>query len=171
MSALVVYESMYGNTRQVATAIADGVGTQAVPVSEATADRLAGVDLVVIGGPTHAWGMTRPKTRQAAAQSAAKPGSGLTLEPHATGIGVREWLAGHAREVPAAAVFDTRIAMPAALTGRASRRITQALRRAGVTVVRPPQSFLVSKQNRLLPGELDRARTWGSELATHVTQR
>ena len=171
MSALVVYESMYGNTRQVATAIAEGLGTQAIPVSEATTDRLAGVDLLVIGGPTHAWGMTRAKTRQAAADGAAKPGSGLALEPHATGIGVREWLAGHAREVPAAAVFDTRIGMPAIVTGRASRRIARALRRTGVALVRPPQSFLVSKQNRLLPGELDRAGTWGSELATSATQR
>jgi hypothetical protein len=171
MSALVVYESMYGNTRQVAEAIAEGLGTQAVPVSEATAGRLAGVDLVVIGGPTHAWGMTRAKTRQAAADGAAKPGSGLTLEPHATDSGVREWLAEHAGKVPAAAVFDTRIGMPAMLTGRASRRIARALRRAGVTLVRPPQSVLVSKQNRLLPGELDRAGTWGSELATSATQR
>jgi hypothetical protein len=171
MRAVVVYESMYGNTRAVAEAVAAKLGAPAIPVARATSDRLLGADLVIVGGPTHGLSMSRPNTRKAAADGAAKPGSGLTLEPDATGPGVREWLAEHAGEVPAAAAFDTRIAMPAVLTGRASRKIANILRGKHVTLIAPPQSFLVTKQNQLLPGQLDRARAWAAELAAVAARK
>ena len=67
MKALVVYESMYGNTRSVAEAIVEGLCETAeprlVPVSEAKAAVHEGADLLVVGGPTHAHGMSRPSTR------------------------------------------------------------------------------------------------------------
>lgn len=169
MRALVVYESMYGNTRQIAEAIATGLGCAAVPVKDATGDRLVDAELVVIGGPTHMFGMSRPSSRRSAVTAAAKPGSGLTVEPDAAGPGVREWLAEHARELRSAAVFDTRIKLPVPLGGRASRRIAGVLRRNRVRLAAAPQSFLVDKANHLLPGELDRAAAWGRRLAEHVS--
>src|SRR5687767_14509631 len=64
MRALVVYESMFGNTSAVATAIATGLSTRMgvdlVEVAAAPAALDAGVDLVVAGGPTHAFSMSRP---------------------------------------------------------------------------------------------------------------
>ena len=57
-----------------------------------------------------------------------------------------------------AAVFDTKMKMPAVLSGRASRGIAKELRRHGVTLLTKPENFLVSKDNQLLPGEEDRAR-------------
>lgn len=171
MRALVVYESMYGNTRRIAEAVAAELGGIAIAVRDATSERLADADLVVIGGPTHAWNMSRPSTRKAAADGAAKPGSGLTLEPEATGIGVREWLGDHAGALPAAAAFDTRIAMPSIVTGRASRKIAKRLRAANVKVVAPPESFLVTKGNRLAPNQLDHARAWAGKLAGRVAVR
>ena len=67
MRAVVVYESMYGSTHQVADAIGAGLGTafevSVVPVSQAGPQVLAGTDLVVAGGPTHAHGMSRAGTR------------------------------------------------------------------------------------------------------------
>ena len=97
MRTVVVYESMYGNTHLVADAIADGLrggspGADVVvmPVADATAQVLADTDLVVVGGPTHVHGMSRPTTRHAAVDTAAKPDSGLTAEPDAEGPGLRE---------------------------------------------------------------------------------
>jgi hypothetical protein len=171
MNAIVVYESMYGNTRRVAEAMADRLGAQAVAVADASADRIADADLVVIGAPTHIWGMSRRSTRKAAADAAAKPGSALMLEPGATGAGVREWLADHAGAIRTAATFDTRLKSPAVFTGRASRGIRRALRGAKVRLVAPSQSFFVDKQNRLRDGELDRARAWGEELTSRVPAR
>ena len=81
MRAVVVYESMYGNTHLVADAIGAGLSTvcdvSVVPVAQADPAVLAGADLVVIGGPTHAHGMSRPSTRKAAVEAAGKPVGGL----------------------------------------------------------------------------------------------
>jgi menaquinone-dependent protoporphyrinogen IX oxidase len=74
MRALVVYESMYGNTREIASNIADGfrVGYEVtlVPVARATAELVAGADLLVVGAPTHRHGLSSAASRQQAAQAA-----------------------------------------------------------------------------------------------------
>jgi hypothetical protein len=57
------------------------------------------------------------------------------------------------------------------LTGRASKKIANLLRKTHVTLVSPPQSFLVTKQNQLLPGELGRARVWAAELADAAVRK
>jgi hypothetical protein len=49
---------------------------------------------------------------------------------------------------------------PAALTGRASKGVARLLRAHGFEVVTEPESFLVTKQDRLASGELTRAREW-----------
>jgi flavodoxin len=173
MRALVVYESMYGNTHVVAGHIADGLRTlfevDVVPVVQATPDRVAAADFVVVGGPTHAHSMSRRSTRQAAAEAAAKPGSDLHLEADAIGPGLREWFAGAGKHPGVrAAAFDTRIEMPAAITGRAGRGIARHLRRSGFQVVAEPESFFVDKHNHLTDGQEERATAWGTTLAHRV---
>jgi Flavodoxin domain len=170
MRAVVAYESMYGNTRIVAEAIADGLrstcSVTVVPVSHLEREQLDTAELIVIGAPTHVHGMSRANTRKAALEAAEKPGSGLSVEPNGQASGVREWLGSLERLNVQAAVFDTRIKMPAVVSGRASRGIAKELRRHSATLLTKPESFLVTKDNQLLPGEEDRARTWGRQLAT-----
>jgi Flavodoxin domain len=167
MRALIVYESMYGNTRAIAQAIADGLKPRAdvelVPVGQATPQLLAWADLVVVGAPTHAHGMSHPSTRRGAAEAIVKPGNALRLEPEAEATGVREWLAGmpRANGTPAVA-FDTRIKAPSIITGRASSGIAKALNSHGFTLATEPESFLVTTQNVLIEGELERAREWAA---------
>jgi len=64
-NALIVYESMYGGTRQVAEAIADGLSasTRCTVTEVGDAPTVVGpdVDLLVIGAPTHAFGMSTPR--------------------------------------------------------------------------------------------------------------
>jgi hypothetical protein len=165
MRATVVYESMYGNTRKIAEAIAEGLHERvdAVPVSKAIVDRPAETDLLVVGGPTHAWSMSRPRTRSAAVQAAAKPDSGLTVEPGAEGNGLREFLAYSIGNGRCAAAFDTRV--KSRFSGRASAAINHVLARHGFEVIAAPQGFYVTRDNRLVDGELDRARDWGRRLA------
>jgi Flavodoxin domain len=169
--AIVVYESMYGNTRAVAAAIAAGLGSEAValPVAQATSDTLAGADLVVVGGPIHAWGMSRPSTRKGAADAANKPGSGLTLEPGAEGPGLREWFATLAGVAGPAAAFDTRMHAPAGMSGSAGRGIARRLRAHGFDLATKPECFYVTKANQLDDGELSRATSWGQQLASLAT--
>ena len=173
MRALVVYESMYGNTHAIAGHIADGLRSQfevdVVSVIRATPDVVAAADLVVVGGPTHAHSMSRRSTRQAAADAAHEPGSELELDHDAMGPGLREWFAEIGdHPTGLAAAFDTRVDMPSALTGRASRGIDRRLRRKGYRIVAEPESFFVDKHNHLTEGQAERAMKWGSALAEVV---
>jgi hypothetical protein len=170
MRAVVVYESMYGNTHVVAAGIADGLRTVAdvtvVPVAHVDDVTLSGVDLLVVGGPTHVHGVTTPRSRQAAIAAAATPGSELTVDPDVEGSGLREWLDGLI--VPTttmkAAAFDTRVDGPAMLTGRASRGIARRLRGVGLEMISPPESFLVDRENHLKPGVANAAVAWGEQI-------
>jgi hypothetical protein len=172
MRAMVIYESMYGNTHAIAEAIGRGLSPEnevtVVPVAEATPELLGRADLVVVGGPTHVHGMSGARSRQAAVEAAHKDGSGLTLESHAQGPGLRDWFGTVGRIRGGSAAFDTRMAGPAVLTGRASKAIAKLLDRHGLTEIAPAQSFLVTKDNRLQPGEEDRAERWGRELAAKL---
>jgi len=169
MKAVVVYESMYGNTHLIAEAIGSGMREKAdvavVPVGEATAAALDDADLVVAGGPTHAHGMSRPESRTAAVQATEKPDSTLEVDPDAEGPGLREWFATLGSHAANAAAFDTRFDLPAAITGRASKGIARNLRRHGYTVIAEPESFFVTKQTHLEADEEARARQWGADLA------
>jgi hypothetical protein len=172
MRAVVVYESMYGNTHLIADAVAVGLRSvfhvTIVPVSEASPAVLADSDLVVVGGPTHIHGMSRPATRRAAAEAASKPVSPLKVEPDALGPGLREWFRSLGRYPVKAAAFDTRIHGPAAVTGRASKGIARLLHAHGFDLAVAPESFQVTKQDRLMPHELTRAREWGIHLAAAI---
>ena len=168
MKAVVIYESMYGNTHLIAEAIGTGLREYGeavvVPVQGATDAIAAGPDLVVVGGPTHAHGMSHESTRKGAIAAAEKPQSPLTIDPDAPGPGLREWLDDLGQVAVDAAAFDTRFDAPAALTGRASKGITRKLRHHGARVIAEPESFLVTKGDELEPDEEGRARTWGAQL-------
>lgn len=173
MRVVIIYESMYGNTHVIAEAIGRGLepGNEVavLPVAEAAPDLLHDADLVVVGGPTHVHGMSGTRSRQAAVDAARKDGSGLTLDPHAPGPGLRDWFGGVGQTHGWSVAFDTRLdAGPAMLTGHASKAIAKLLGRHGLTEIAPAQSFLVTKDNRLRPGEEDRAERWGRELAAKL---
>lgn len=170
MHAMVVYESMYGNTRHVAEAVARGLGglgaVQVVPVSEAAALDAGDYDLVVVGGPTHVHGMSRESTRHAAEEASDRSAGHLVVEHDAASVGIREWITSLSGIPGRAATFDTRMDGPALLTGRASKGIERQLRSAGFTMLAPPESFLVTgKETILLAGEQTRAQAWGESLA------
>jgi len=165
MRALVVYESMFGNTRDVALAVVDGLASggrvDAIEVGDAPSTIDDDVDLVVVGGPTHAHGMSRDGTRDGAAQQSERPViSGRR--------GIREWIASLDAVRPDVhiATFDTRFAKPRWITGSAAVSAAKLLRRRGGREVAPPESFFVdATAGPLAAGEVDRARQWGKELA------
>ena len=174
MHALVVYESMYGNTRAIAEAVADGLSSRMpVEIKEVgTAPMIIDEDvsLLVVGGPTHAHGMTKPDTRRSAADK-AEPDRAIV----SGSIGLREWLSGlgAAPSHVAVATFDTRIKGPGLLWGSAAKAAETQLRKAGAKVVTPAQSFFVggplgSAYDAVADGELDRARSWGERLASEM---
>jgi hypothetical protein len=168
---------MYGNTHLVADGVAeglrsvDGMEAEVVGVAHASSDVLAGAELVVVGGPTHVHGMSRPSTRKAAADAVGKPGSTVELEPDAEGDGLREWFDAVDGLPARAAAFDTRLDAPAAFTGRASKGIAKRLRHHGCELIDEPRSFLVTKHEHLEEHEVDEARSWGRRLGVTTTAR
>ena len=167
MRALVVYESMFGNTELVARQVADGLAgygqVEVREVSEAPAQPDEMLDLVVLGGPTHAFSMSRESTRQDARRQGATHGEVYT--------GLREWLDGipEGSHHPQVAAFDTRVTKVRRIPGSAARRAAKVAGRLGYHVTEQPESFFVEDvDGPLAEGELERARAWGSSIAAHL---
>ncbi len=168
--ALVIHESMFGNTAAVADAVAGalhetGFAVDVVPISSAPPAAELAVDLVLLGAPTHALSLSRASTREDAVRQ------GAPAERAATGL--REWLTDARNHPPtnttAAAVFDTRSAGARHLPGSAARKAARLAKSAGFRPVLPPHSSHVEGiSGPLLDGELDRARAWASEVAAAV---
>lgn len=172
MRAVVVYESMYGNTHAIADHIATGLrdrfDASVVSVDSATADVLVDADLIVVGGPTHVHGLSSASTRRGAV-GAAENDDELELDPAAEDDGLRDWFhhVGDGRHRSAAA-FDTRFDASPIVTGRASKAIAKRLVKHHFELVSQPESFLVDRDNRLIGGEAERAEEWAKALADSV---
>ena len=175
MEALVIYESMYGNTRRVAEAIADGLGgavaASVFPVGDVEEGRIIGCDLVVVGGPTHVHGMSRPSTRRRAADVGSA--TGVLDVSTQINVGVREWLAATHAAVPGqnAVAFDTRNHGLEIITGSAARGISEGLRKAGFQLLADGESFEVGPGPAVDQEEIDRASRWGAELAQLLVEQ
>ena len=169
--ALVVYESMFGNTEKVAAAVArglqaEGVETGLVEAQHATTLLPTDLDLLVVGGPTHGFSMSRTSTRADAVRQGAPE--------QRTRLGIREWLEtvqcdpAHA---PRVATFDTRVTKVRWLPQAAAASAARAARKRGLEVVGKPHGFLVEDLRGPLVGhELEHAVAWGEQLAQQSLQ-
>lgn len=149
MYALVIYDSQYGNTERIATAIADTLRTsgdvRAVRVTPGQPLDMQDVDLLILGSPTQGWQPT--KAMQALLAN---------LSP--------EQFRGRA-----VACFDTRFQKPRWLTGSAARTMANKFERMGVSLLVPPESFFVEHtEGPLLTGELGRAAVWARTILDKI---
>lgn len=168
-AALVVYESIRGNTELIARAIAEGlaaVGPVTLTEVGSAPDTIPpDVALLVVGGPTHAFGLSRPETRRDAAAEARGP-------VPSSGRGLREWLetlAPTASALPTA-TFDTRVLTPR-VPGSAAKKARKRLHHRGFTELAEPESFYVhGKAGPLADGEEARATAWGQGLARRLSE-
>lgn len=161
MRTWIVVESMWGNTREIAEAVAEGLGGDVEVLDVTRAPGLGDdLDLVVIGGPTHAFSMSRPATRQDAVRQGGAPA--------AQSRGIREWLADQQHPGPVhVATFDTRVASMHRLPGSAARAAARVVRRRHLGHLVGCENFYVTDvSGPLLDGEVDRAREWGRTLRT-----
>ncbi|MCL6471204.1 MAG: flavodoxin family protein [Firmicutes bacterium] len=141
MTALIVYDSKYGNTQKIAEAIGSvfGQGGRVVHVDDFNPEMLKGVDILIVGSPIHGWRPSEPTKK------------------------FLDKLKGQNLSGMAAAAFDTRL--KSIFSGNAARRIAQVLKQAGCQVVVPPQGFIVSgSEGPLAEGELDRAKDWTKQV-------
>lgn len=174
MQVVVLYESLFGNTREVAEAVAAGVAeadpqaqVATVRVGEADPQVIEAADLLIVGGPTHMRGMTSGFSRKMGLSGEQKKDAGDRHEPEpgAAGPGVRDWLHDLPKAMPGhqAAAFDTRAEFR--MAGGAASGIARRLRHHGYRVVGDPEGFIIEDaEGPLRAGEPDRARAWGAGL-------
>jgi hypothetical protein len=176
MKVTVVYESMFGNTRNVAQAISDGVReahpdahVECVAVGRAAAELIKSTNLLIVGGPTHRRHMTTDSSRKShisrekKAQAKGEPPH--ELEPNAEGPGLRErfYLMWPAKGWSNAAAFAT--CLRSVLAGSAGPEIARTLRGHGYELVKNPEEFILDDAyGPLHTGEIDRAKEWGAQL-------
>jgi flavodoxin I len=145
MNTLIIYDSHFGNTEQLARSVADKLASygtvKLLRVPECGAFESRAADLLLVGGPT---------------------------QRHGTSQAMRAFLESMPRRAlqgQAAAAFDTRYHLSAFVTGSAATRIAAGLKRAGASLVVPPESFFVAKvEGPLEQGEIERAGEWAEQI-------
>jgi len=160
MRAIVVYESHWGNTAQVARAIAEGIGPEAraLNTDEATASVVADADLVVAGAPIMAFGLPSEAMVENAGKDPKAPAPADVSHPS-----LRRWLDGLPPSKAAAASFETKLRWsPGGATGAIDERLQQAGFR---TIAKGHKFWVTTMYGPLRDGEVERARAWGRELA------
>jgi flavodoxin I len=141
MKALIVYDSVYGNTEKIASAIAEAITSpdevKVLRAGEVNPSELASFDLLIVGSPTHG-GRPTPAVQEFL-NKVSKLSQGVNV-----------------------AAFDTRVASKfARVFGYAAGRIARNLKGKGGTLTASPEGFFVtSTKGPLKEGELDRAAGW-----------
>ncbi|MGB7540191.1 MAG: hypothetical protein WBM17_16745 [Anaerolineales bacterium] len=161
MKAIVVYESVWGNTAAVAKAIAEGIGSgaRALSTAEASAAAIAGTDLLVVGSPVFGFSVPRDMMLKSIATNQAHYKKAPDLSQPSMGA----WLDSLPRGNGRAAAFETRIWWsPRGATGG----IENGLARAGYKRLGKAQRFIVEgAEGPLRECELEKAKAWGTDLA------
>lgn len=163
MKALIVYDSQFGNTEQIALAmfqaLKDIVDADVLRVGNVRLEYLAVLDLLIVGSPTQRFNATVPVNDLLK----GLPKNSLT--------GIRT------------AAFDTRLTLEeinqtpvlpffAKLWGRsayAAHRIATHLRKKGGEQVLSPEGFYVAgTEGPLVDGEMERAMKWAKQISTKI---
>jgi len=144
MKILVVYDSVYGNTEEIAKAIGEGIGedTKVVKAENTDPADLESVELLIAGSPTYG-GRPTPKMKEFRERIKTVSLKGVKI-----------------------ATFDTRVpATWVKIFGFAAGKIEKQLKsQGGKSVVKPEGFFVAGTRGPLVEGELERASKWAQEI-------
>lgn len=156
MKALVIYDSVYGNTEKVGRAVASSLGSEkdvtVGRVKEIPAEKMKGIDLLIVGSPVQG-GRPTPAIQEFLNNIPANALNNVGVTAFDTrflakerGVGLRILLG---------------------VIGYAAGRIADGLKGKGGYLVAPPEGFIVQgKEGPLKDGELERAANWAKQIAT-----
>jgi len=169
MRITVVYESMFGNTHEVAERIAatlDDLGdVRVLPTKLVTREDVADIELLIVGGPTHTHGLSSKHSRKAAVETAEEDPT-VDLDDEFGGPGLRNWIGNLPNGLGRFCVaFDTRADKPEVLSGSAARGIARRLRHHGYKELVEHESFVLDGNGPIDETELDRATEWGRSIS------
>jgi hypothetical protein len=160
MKAVVVYESLWGNTAAVAHAIAEGMGPdcRAMSTAEACSSAMEGVEFIVAGAPLMGFSLPSDGMRQQEATDRKAPKPADLSHPS-----MRNWLEELASGDCRCATFETRFKWS---PGSAAKGIESRLKERGYRPVEREKFLVAGTYGPMKDGELDRARAWGEKLAS-----
>jgi flavodoxin len=148
MKTLILYDSLYGNTKIIAKAIGEAISGQVALINVTGVDisEIDAYDFLLIGGPTH--------------------GGGISENVQA----LLEKIPPAALEGKPVAAFDTRMTNKLILLfGCAAPKIAATLKQKGGELVGEPEGFFVSGgKGPLKEGEIERAAAWGRKIAAQI---
>ncbi len=145
MKALVIYDSMYGNTKKIAETVAGvlGKGIKVISVSDFKSKDLTGIDLLVVGSPI------------------------LGFRPSEKTINFLANLSTSQLKGIKAAAFDTRVRI--FFHGDAAGKIAAGLKQAGAEIVAEPCGFIVEgREGPLAKDALDKAKDWAGSIKSKI---
>lgn len=159
MKIMVVYDSFFGNTKQVAVAMGEVLkqshDCNVLHVGQCSVDELEKSELIIIGSPTRGFEPTKPI------------------------VNLMKTIIGSSRITAAVATFDTRMDVKAVnnfvLTflekrrGNAGTTFKKMAERTGRKLLVEPEGFIVlESEGPMKDGEIDRAGEWAKSLVTLV---
>jgi flavodoxin len=159
MNILIIYDSMYGNTEQIAKAISESLGTQGnvtlARAGDVKPEQFTGLDLLIVGSPTQRFNATLPISNLLAGMP-QKGLQGVKVAAFDTRLTPRQ-----IGETPILAFFVRLFGQKA----YAARHIADHLKKKGGELITPPQGYYVEgMEGPLVPGELERAAEWAKRI-------
>jgi flavodoxin I len=159
MKAMVIYDSAFGNTEQIAQAIGDGLGSQEeveiLQAGKVNSEQLTGLRLLIVGSPTQRFGPTEGIKNLL--KSIPKNGfKGVKVAAFDT-----RFTTSHIKEIPILPFFVRLFGAKA----YAAKSIADGLEKKGGELVVTPEGFYVEgTEGPLQEGELERAADWAKEI-------
>ncbi len=151
MKILIIYDSVYGNTEEIAKSMGEAIGSEArvVKAENSTHADLASVELLIVGSPTYG-GRPTPKMKE------------FLDSVRATSL----------KDVRVAA-FDTRFpATWVKVFGFAAGKIDKRLKsQGGKSVIKPEGFFVSGTKGPLVEGEYERAAQWARGISALTASR
>ena len=155
MKALVAYDSVFGNTAQVARAIGAALGSpdevESRQVTDVDPEQLRGLDVLVVGSPTRGFQPT-PATKKLLKAIPDRELGGVTVAAFDTRFSVED-------------VDSAILNVLVRLFGYAAEPIADRLRKKGGDQAVPPEGFIVEgTEGPLSDGEPERAANWAKRI-------
>ncbi len=155
MKALILYDSLYGNTQKIAETIGKSMRVKemvpVIKVGDGKLEDLLQLDYLIVGSPTQAFNPTAAVTK------------------------LLKSIPSGSLKATRVAAFDTRMSVEdvnvgilkffASIFGYAAKHIASLLEKKGGTLSVPPEGFFVTaSEGPLKEGELERATAWAKQV-------
>ena len=152
MKVLVVYDSVYGNTEEIAQAIEDALhdkrDVEMVKASEIKSNHLIDLDLIIIGSPTHGGRFTEA-IQDFFNNISESMMNVVNVAAFDTRTASSRWLVSHLEKI----------------FGHAANRIVDVVKKQGGILIVEPEGFIVEgTKGPLRIGEIKRAENWARDI-------